>query len=247
MAPRSHPWNPILALPCRCCLLTLLWSHFPWLHMYHCFTMLVGMRTCGCHHVGSPLHQVRVKVAQNWLICVYACTSCPLLQSAMFDAKRFVQCLLCGMVFQWSIWVVARVLCNATLKTHHCVLQEAAILGALCFVMALVVLLFFSSVLLNIVDAVFMCYALDLDTQSVTKSEVHEVFSQVGALWIHPGTSWHTPVCNQLLSLRAVFGSRTAEQLTSVEGNCSYSTLCLSSGAMAFSVYITHTFMCAML
>lgn len=58
-------------------------------------------------------------------------------------------------------------------------MQEAAILGALCFVMALVVLLFFSSVLLNIVDAVFMCYALDLDTQSVTKSEVHEVFSQV--------------------------------------------------------------------
>ena len=58
-------------------------------------------------------------------------------------------------------------------------LQEAAILGALSFVMALVVLLFFSSVLLNIVDAVFMCYALDLDTQSVTKSEVHEVFSQV--------------------------------------------------------------------
>ena len=45
--------------------------------------------------------------------------------------------------------------------------------------MALVVLAFFSSVLLNIVDAVFMCYALDLDTQSVTKSEVHEVFSQV--------------------------------------------------------------------
>ncbi|DBA76839.1 TPA: hypothetical protein ACH3X2_008854 [Trebouxia sp. C0005] len=57
--------------------------------------------------------------------------------------------------------------------------MEAAILGVLCFVMALVVLAFFSSVLLNIVDAVFMCYALDLDTQSVTKSEVHEVFSQV--------------------------------------------------------------------
>jgi len=52
-------------------------------------------------------------------------------------------------------------------------------LGVLCFVMALVVLAFFSSVLLNIVDAVFMCYALDLDSQSVTKSEVHEVFSQV--------------------------------------------------------------------
>lgn len=67
--------------------------------------------------------------------------------------------------------------CTAT--CFVCTLQEAAILGALCFVMALVVLLFFSSVLLNIVDAVFMCYALDLDTQSVTKAEVHEVFSQV--------------------------------------------------------------------
>ena len=58
-------------------------------------------------------------------------------------------------------------------------LQEAAILGLLSFVMSLVVLIFFSSVLLNVVDAVFMCYAMDLDTQSVTKSEVHEVFSQV--------------------------------------------------------------------
>ncbi len=68
-------------------------------------------------------------------------------------------------------------------------LQEAAILGVLCFVMALVVLAFFSSVLLNIVDAVFMCYALDLDTQCVTKSEVHEVFSQVR----HHTT--HSPGC----------------------------------------------------
>ena len=58
-------------------------------------------------------------------------------------------------------------------------LQEAAILGLLSFVMSLVVLIFFSSVLLNVVDAVFMCYAMDLDTQSVTKAEVHEVFSQV--------------------------------------------------------------------
>lgn len=58
-------------------------------------------------------------------------------------------------------------------------LQEAAILGLLSFVMSLVVLIFFSSVLLNVVDAVFMCYAMDLDTQSVTKPAVHEVFSQV--------------------------------------------------------------------
>lgn len=67
-------------------------------------------------------------------------------------------------------------------------LQEAAILGLLSFVMSLVVLIFFSSVLLNVVDAVFMCYAMDLDTQSVTKSEVHEVFSQV-----RPTNRLHAP------------------------------------------------------
>ncbi len=48
--------------------------------------------------------------------------------------------------------------------------------------MALVVLSFFGSVLLNIVDAVFVCYALDRDTQTVSRPEVHEVFSQVSIL-----------------------------------------------------------------
>ena len=57
--------------------------------------------------------------------------------------------------------------------------QEAIILGLLAFFMALVVLSFFGSVLLNIVDAVFVCYALDRDTQTVSHPEVHEVFSQV--------------------------------------------------------------------
>ena len=57
--------------------------------------------------------------------------------------------------------------------------QEAIILGLLAFFMALVVLSFFGSVLLNIVDAVFVCYALDRDTQTVSRPEVHEVFSQV--------------------------------------------------------------------
>ena len=52
-------------------------------------------------------------------------------------------------------------------------------MAVLCFLMSAVVLAFFSSVLLNVIDAVFLCYALDLDTQSVTKQEVHEVFSQV--------------------------------------------------------------------
>ena len=116
-----------------------------------------------------------------------------------------------------------------------CVLQEAAILGALCFVMALVVLLFFSSVLLNIVDAVFMCYALDLDTQSVTKSEVHEVFSQVReapSRHIMTHSCMQPPAC-----LLELFPEATAFVIQFQETVL----LCFSSGE------ITHTFMHALL
>ncbi|KAK9918484.1 hypothetical protein WJX75_004393 [Coccomyxa subellipsoidea] len=56
---------------------------------------------------------------------------------------------------------------------------QAALLGVLSFFMAWVVQAFFAAVLLDIVDAVFICYAMDKDTQSVTRLEVHEVFSQV--------------------------------------------------------------------
>lgn len=45
--------------------------------------------------------------------------------------------------------------------------------------MAALVLTFFSSILLNIVDTCYLCYALDRDRQVVTKEEVHEVFSKV--------------------------------------------------------------------
>jgi hypothetical protein len=57
--------------------------------------------------------------------------------------------------------------------------QRAILLGILSFFMAWVVQAFFASVMLDIVDAVFICYAMDKDTQSVTRMEVHEVFSQV--------------------------------------------------------------------
>jgi hypothetical protein len=56
--------------------------------------------------------------------------------------------------------------------------QQAALLGGLSFFMAWVVQAFFAAVLLDIVDAVFVCYAMDRDTSSVTQPQVHEVFSQ---------------------------------------------------------------------
>ena len=58
-------------------------------------------------------------------------------------------------------------------------LQEAALLGILSFLMSMVVLSFFARVLLDIVDAVFFCYAIDKDSHTVTREDVHEVFSQV--------------------------------------------------------------------
>lgn len=39
----------------------------------------------------------------------------------------------------------------------------------------------FMQVLLNIVDALFICYAIDRDRSAVTKVEVHEIFSLVSA------------------------------------------------------------------
>ena len=45
--------------------------------------------------------------------------------------------------------------------------------------MSMVVLSFFARVLLDIVDAVFFCYAIDKDSHTVTREDVHEVFSQV--------------------------------------------------------------------
>jgi hypothetical protein len=79
-------------------------------------------------------------------------------------------------------------------------LQEAAVLGLISFAMSFVVLAFFGSVLLNIVDAVFFCYAVDKDMQAVTRADVHEVFSQVGC--------GCTPCCKLVFSLHHVWLAR---------------------------------------
>jgi hypothetical protein len=60
-------------------------------------------------------------------------------------------------------------------------LQEAILLGVLSLIMAWVVQAFFASVLLNVVDATFFCYAIDKDQHAVTNLEVHDIFTQVCA------------------------------------------------------------------
>ena len=57
-------------------------------------------------------------------------------------------------------------------------MQEAAILGAISFFVGWVVLAFFSGILLDIVDATYLCYAIDKDTQTITKPDIHEIYSK---------------------------------------------------------------------
>ena len=96
---------------------------------------------------------------------------------------RFHSAALHMLRFRWLQKVAAQcssmAVSNVFTRFASILAQEAIVLGLLAFFMALVVLSFFGSVLLNIVDAVFVCYALDRDTQTVTQPEVHEVFSQV--------------------------------------------------------------------
>jgi len=56
-------------------------------------------------------------------------------------------------------------------------LGSAALLTALSFVAGWAILSFFCSLLLNVVDAVFLCFALDRDAAACTRLEVHAVYT----------------------------------------------------------------------
>ena len=57
----------------------------------------------------------------------------------------------------------------------------AKVIGGVCFVVSVVVLSFFVMVVLNVVDAVFLCYAMDKDRNTRSHVEFHEVFETVNA------------------------------------------------------------------
>jgi len=58
-------------------------------------------------------------------------------------------------------------------------MTERVLLGVIAGVAALIVLGFFSTLVLNAVDAVFACYAHDLDAQRISKPSVHAVYAAV--------------------------------------------------------------------
>jgi len=93
--------------------------------------------------------------------------------------------LVLGMLWGFLVFLLYW-LSSHTNRSHGT--QEAAILGAISFFVAWVVLSFFSSILLDIVDATYLCYAIDKDTQTITKPDVHEIYSKmpVGAAVENP-------------------------------------------------------------
>ncbi len=58
---------------------------------------------------------------------------------------------------------------------------SALLLAALCWLSAWLLISYFCSLLLNIVDALFVCYALDKEMRSVCKPEVHQLFCMLPA------------------------------------------------------------------
>jgi hypothetical protein len=63
--------------------------------------------------------------------------------------------------------------------------QGAMYAGALAFVAFLLswaVVSFFASLIINVVEAVYICFALDRDLQAVTRYEVHEVYEKIPSI-----------------------------------------------------------------
>ena len=58
---------------------------------------------------------------------------------------------------------------------------ESVILGFVSFILALVAVNFCVTVLLDVVDCVFVCYVMDLDRQRNSRPEVHEIYEEVKA------------------------------------------------------------------
>ena len=74
----------------------------------------------------------------------------------------------------------------------------AALVGALAGVVAFVVLMFFVMIMLNVVDAVFLCYAMDKDQNQVHHREFHAVFEEVNQKAAPQGAVVQNPSGNRM-------------------------------------------------
>lgn len=93
--------------------------------------------------------------------------------------------LHCSCFIMASSWGVIVGFASYTLTFHDP--KPATVLGVVAFLSSWLVLSFFASILLNMIDALYICYAMDRDTHSCTKLQIHEVYSCIpGAIVQQP-------------------------------------------------------------
>jgi hypothetical protein len=74
----------------------------------------------------------------------------------------------------------------ATWGRDDLAMQSGAVLGGVAFVTSMVTLSFINSILLNVVDALYICWAMDIDAGSTTDRYIHEVFSSLPSVKVGP-------------------------------------------------------------
>lgn len=67
---------------------------------------------------------------------------------------------------------------------------EAYLIAALAWLLLMVVLGFFVHVLDNVIDTVYVCYAIDRDRGEVCKQEVHDVYVHLPISRGHSSTAY---------------------------------------------------------
>ena len=78
----------------------------------------------------------------------------------------------------------------------------AILVGVLSGLVAFVVLMFFVMIMLNVVDAVFLCYAMDKDSNMVHHAEFHQVFEEVNQKAAPAGAVVQNPSGNRMYGNR---------------------------------------------
>jgi len=85
--------------------------------------------------------------------------------------------LVIAVGFGCATWLLSYGVFAATLSANAGL--YAGLVGILSGIISLVVMSFFAMIALNVVDAVFLCYAMDKDRNSVHRGELHAVLHEV--------------------------------------------------------------------
>ena len=85
--------------------------------------------------------------------------------------------LVIAVGFGCATWLLSYGVFAATLAANAGL--YAGLVGILSAIISLVVMSFFAMIALNVVDAVFLCYAMDKDRNSVHRGELHAVLHEV--------------------------------------------------------------------